>query len=382
MSKWFYKLEGKEVEGPISTTQLKELAKNGTLKQTDLIWKEGYEKWVKAKRLQGLYDKKNISLPPIPEDRKSVSSFNSEQKNNPINHQRKERKYIKKEEKKHLKIQPDSEIPNKNKEISSDRLQKLPDNCPEFPASHVNLENQKIFSFRKLAVLCSLPIFCFTCCLIPDWNNSTVPIANPINRMKEINRVKEIASRFEGKYVENETNGKTQLNIYINNQRKANAQDAQNNREEIRAANANFLATIQDKSLLSYAKIDPDGFANIINKAERRKTDAFYLIKNGYISIEQDDFNELVKLINTILNQKIYEINLEVRLGRRLSLKDIEESPNIVILDSKRSASFFNNLKSFTISIPKSIVAENHIDKIEVQDFLKKIPNAKIKFEK
>jgi hypothetical protein len=40
--------------GPVPTETLKTLAKKGILKPTDLIWKEGYEKWVKAKRLRGL----------------------------------------------------------------------------------------------------------------------------------------------------------------------------------------------------------------------------------------------------------------------------------------------------------------------------------------
>jgi len=41
------------------------------LKPTDLIWKDGYEKWVKAKRLQGLFPKSTFVLPPIPDDRKN-----------------------------------------------------------------------------------------------------------------------------------------------------------------------------------------------------------------------------------------------------------------------------------------------------------------------
>jgi GYF domain 2 len=77
MSNWFYQLEGKEAEGPVSTTQLKELAKNGTLKQTDLIWKEGYEKWVKAKRLLGLFA---IKQPPeLPTERRKNETISIQQ---------------------------------------------------------------------------------------------------------------------------------------------------------------------------------------------------------------------------------------------------------------------------------------------------------------
>jgi hypothetical protein len=55
MTNWFYQLEGQEALGPVPTETLKTLAKKGILKPTDLIWKDGYEKWVKAKRLKGLF---------------------------------------------------------------------------------------------------------------------------------------------------------------------------------------------------------------------------------------------------------------------------------------------------------------------------------------
>lgn len=73
MTNWFYQLEGKEAEGPVSTARLKELAKDGILKPTDLIWKDGYEKWVKAKRLQGLEFKFLPTFPPLPDNRKNSS---------------------------------------------------------------------------------------------------------------------------------------------------------------------------------------------------------------------------------------------------------------------------------------------------------------------
>ena len=73
MTNWFYQLEGQEALGPVPTETLKTLAKKGILKPTDLIWKDGYEKWVKAKRLQGLFPEKANNLPPIPDDRKTYS---------------------------------------------------------------------------------------------------------------------------------------------------------------------------------------------------------------------------------------------------------------------------------------------------------------------
>ncbi|MCY2936806.1 MAG: DUF4339 domain-containing protein [Planctomycetota bacterium] len=79
MTIWFYQLEGQEALGPVPTETLKTLAKNGKLMPTDLIWKEGYEKWVKAKRLQGLFPKSIFVLPPIPDDRKNKTESTSGQ---------------------------------------------------------------------------------------------------------------------------------------------------------------------------------------------------------------------------------------------------------------------------------------------------------------
>lgn len=79
MTIWFYQLEGQEALGPVPTETLKTLAKNGKLKPTDLIWKDGYEKWVKAKRLQGLFPKSIFVLPPIPDDRKNKTESTSGQ---------------------------------------------------------------------------------------------------------------------------------------------------------------------------------------------------------------------------------------------------------------------------------------------------------------
>ena len=79
MTIWFYQLEGQEALGPVPTETLKTLAKNGKLMPTDLIWKEGYEKWVKAKRLQGLFPESIFVLPPIPDDRKNKTESTSGQ---------------------------------------------------------------------------------------------------------------------------------------------------------------------------------------------------------------------------------------------------------------------------------------------------------------
>ena len=88
MTNWFYQLEGQEALGPVPTETLKTLAKKGILKPTDLLWKNGYEKWVKAKRLQGLFPESTSVLPPIPDDRKNKTESTSGQNKQVNIHQR------------------------------------------------------------------------------------------------------------------------------------------------------------------------------------------------------------------------------------------------------------------------------------------------------
>ncbi|MCH7728527.1 MAG: DUF4339 domain-containing protein, partial [Planctomycetes bacterium] len=52
-SQWYY-LKDEKQEGPVSSDELKKLAGNGTLDPEDLIWKEGMDDWVPARRLKGL----------------------------------------------------------------------------------------------------------------------------------------------------------------------------------------------------------------------------------------------------------------------------------------------------------------------------------------
>lgn len=51
---------GKNKQGPYSSKQLKELAGSGRLMPTDLVWKEGFPKWVEANQIKGLF---NPTLP-------------------------------------------------------------------------------------------------------------------------------------------------------------------------------------------------------------------------------------------------------------------------------------------------------------------------------
>src|SRR5688572_2231116 len=52
---WYYTSEGKQME-PVTAPELKQLAASGLLKPTDMVWKEGMPKWVRASSAQGLFD--------------------------------------------------------------------------------------------------------------------------------------------------------------------------------------------------------------------------------------------------------------------------------------------------------------------------------------
>jgi hypothetical protein len=51
---WYYTSEGKQME-PVTTAELKQLATSGMLKPTDMVWKEGMLKWVRASSTQNLF---------------------------------------------------------------------------------------------------------------------------------------------------------------------------------------------------------------------------------------------------------------------------------------------------------------------------------------
>jgi len=52
---WFY-MKGADKRGPVSTSKLRELAKNGQLLPTDLVWREGMKDWKRAGKIAGLFD--------------------------------------------------------------------------------------------------------------------------------------------------------------------------------------------------------------------------------------------------------------------------------------------------------------------------------------
>lgn len=63
-SAWKYSRDGHQ-KGPVSTAQLKQSAASGELLSTDLIWKEGMEEWVPARRLKGLFAPAAVPAQPI-----------------------------------------------------------------------------------------------------------------------------------------------------------------------------------------------------------------------------------------------------------------------------------------------------------------------------
>jgi len=60
---WRYSVAG-EKKGPVSSSELKQLASAGKLSRTDLIWKEGMANWVLAGKVKGLFPVQETSTPP------------------------------------------------------------------------------------------------------------------------------------------------------------------------------------------------------------------------------------------------------------------------------------------------------------------------------
>ena len=64
-SNWFYSKQGKQL-GPVSSGQLKEMARHGQLLATDMIWKEGMASWVQAGSLPDLFPQGGSYRPEVP----------------------------------------------------------------------------------------------------------------------------------------------------------------------------------------------------------------------------------------------------------------------------------------------------------------------------
>ena len=51
---WYYSVEG-DRQGPVSAQELKKLVEAGSIKASDLVWKDGMADWVPAKTIKGLF---------------------------------------------------------------------------------------------------------------------------------------------------------------------------------------------------------------------------------------------------------------------------------------------------------------------------------------
>ena len=68
---WYYNKSGQR-QGPVTSEKLKELAAQGYLVPTDLVWKEGMNQWTEARNLKGLFP--TPTKPVSPESHSSISS--------------------------------------------------------------------------------------------------------------------------------------------------------------------------------------------------------------------------------------------------------------------------------------------------------------------
>jgi hypothetical protein len=60
-SEWYYTVNGQQAPTPVSASQLRQLAANGQLQPTDLVWQEGMANWVPASSIKGLFSSKGSS---------------------------------------------------------------------------------------------------------------------------------------------------------------------------------------------------------------------------------------------------------------------------------------------------------------------------------
>ena len=66
---WHYRVAG-ENKGPVSSSELKQLASAAQLSRTDLIWKDGMANWAPAGKVKGLFPVQETvapaQIPPLP----------------------------------------------------------------------------------------------------------------------------------------------------------------------------------------------------------------------------------------------------------------------------------------------------------------------------
>lgn len=73
VKQWFYVCNNNKL-GPVSTEDLKELARTGQLLPTDVIWREGLADWLVASKAKGLFEDPVVQPPPLPVQNMSAAS--------------------------------------------------------------------------------------------------------------------------------------------------------------------------------------------------------------------------------------------------------------------------------------------------------------------
>jgi len=75
---WYFSRDGQQ-SGPLTYADLKEKADEGLLKpRTDLAWKEGMTDWVQVGQIDGLFERREVVLPPPEPDAASLEAVLTE----------------------------------------------------------------------------------------------------------------------------------------------------------------------------------------------------------------------------------------------------------------------------------------------------------------
>jgi hypothetical protein len=75
-TEWFYSIDGEQV-GPVSSSELKQLAASGEITPNDLVWREGMPEWTPARKVKGLFAN---APPPPPQNRPTTVSGRHKQR--------------------------------------------------------------------------------------------------------------------------------------------------------------------------------------------------------------------------------------------------------------------------------------------------------------
>ena len=68
---WYYTSEGRQME-PVSLTEIQQLARRGLLKPTDMVWRDGMPRWVRASAAPEIFPEGAASFERAPAKRASA----------------------------------------------------------------------------------------------------------------------------------------------------------------------------------------------------------------------------------------------------------------------------------------------------------------------